>query len=386
MKKTHLLLFSIGLVGALPMTLIGSVLGVRLKESGFDLVTIGLLSLFHFPFALKPLFAPLVEQFQSPFRWMERKEGWLFFSLALTFLSLCGVAFFPNQPASILLLSTSEGLLFVSGLQVEMALVPTIGQMVASSYIVSGYRIGLLIAGAGTLLLAHVIGWPMAYLSIGLLFVLPLFFKTKLPRTDGPISRSFVAPVKDLLQKGLPLFAFLIFYRLGDNLANPMLHPFFLDLGFSKIEIAQFSKGFGMGATILGAAAAGFFRNIPRPLFVFGLLHSLSFLFFSFLQHNHWAFAAAVVYEHFTSGLVVTAFIAMLWKEVTPLHGATQYALLWSLISLKQNVISTFSGIVATFLGWPLFFTSIAAISAACAFFSLPLLLTSRQTLTKIEP
>ncbi len=227
----------------------------------------------------------------------------------------------------------------------------------------------------------------MAYLTVASLFILPFLFRVQLPKISvSRPSLSFVAPLKDLLQKGLPLFAFLLFYRLGDNLANPMLHPFFLDVGFDKIEIAQFSKGIGMGATLAGVAAAGFLRNIPYPLFIFGLLHSFSFLLFGFLQLNPWALAGTVVIEHFTGGMVITAFIATLWKEVTPRFGATQYALLWSLISLKQNVIASFSGVLASFLGWPLFFSSIAALSTLCAFFSLPLQLTSRLTPTKMEP
>jgi len=385
MKKQDIFLASIGFVGALPMTLIGSVLSVRLKESGFDLVTIGLLSLFHLPFALKPLLAPLVEQLRSPLRWMERKAGWLTFALVLTGLSVAGIAFFPSHPALILLLSFAEGLLFVAGLQVEMALVPTVGQMRASSCIVSGYRLGLLTSGAGTLLLAEMVQWEAAYLVMASLFVLPLLFKVSLPQGSIPQKFSLASPVKDIFKKGWPLFAFLIFYRLGDNLVNPMLHPFFLEIGFDKVDIAQVSKGVGMAATLAGVAVAGFFREIRFSLLLFGLLHSFSFLLFSFLHINPWFFAGTVIFEHFTGGLVITAFIATLWKEVTPRFGATQYALFWSIISLKQNVIASFSGILASFLGWPLFFGSVAAVSTLCALFSLPLQLTSRSTPSNME-
>jgi PAT family beta-lactamase induction signal transducer AmpG len=359
---------------------------VRLKESGFDLVTIGLLSLFHLPFALKPFLAPLIDRLDPPFWRGERREGWLFTSLLATFIALLGVGFFPSNGAWIALLSFATGLLFLAGVQVEVVLARATGQLAASASVVSGYRMGLLLAGGGTLILAEGLGWELAYVAIAALLFLPLLWRERLPILPlPPEPLSFINPLKNLLVKGWPLFLFLFFYRLGDDLADPMLRPYFLEVGFSKVEIAELSKGLGMAATLLGVAVAGWVKKIPSPLILFGILHALSFFLFSFLENSPLSLASCICVEHFSGGLVITAFIASLWREVTPVYATTQYALLWSLLSLKRNLVGSLSGFLATALGWPLFFSVIGCLALCGVFFAIPMqLLTSHRPMPKI--
>ncbi len=409
-----------GFLSALPIPLTGSVLTAWLAEVHVAKALIGLLALFECPFALKPLFWPLINRVSIPLltSLLGRRRSWAL----LSFLgAACGLAISalitPEEHlllfyTCIALTSAFSGCIYLIGVAYEIESIPPDQYAGGSACVIFGYRLGLVTAGAGALFLAHYYTWTLAYLIIcagmvvGTLILLlaaePAYTQPKpiLPsklREASWWQKFSGLVVEDVLQPALEIFKqrrwyfillFLLFYRAGDNLVENMITPFYIELGFTKIQIAYVAKIYGIGATILGSfvgAAVVTAIGLERSLVVLGGVHACRFLLclsLLWIGPDLPLFMTAEIFNHFSSGMIMTAFVTALWKLTTPGKAAPQYAILWSALSLKTKLLAFLGGLIAQFFSWEFFFYSTFSIAMVGA--CLPLYISlSRPVLIK---
>jgi PAT family beta-lactamase induction signal transducer AmpG len=246
-----------------------------------------------------------------------------------------------------------------------------------------GYRFGMIASSAGALFLADAFGWPRTYLVMASLFGVGLITVLLTPEPEHRVSRAatdlqgflrsaVVEPFTEFASRSgwVWLLVFVVLYRLGDALAGGLSNAFYVQLGFSKGEIASVAKVFGVIATMAGIAVGGALvlrSGVARTLVTAGVIHALSnfaFVAQAWVGHDLSVLALTIFVENFTGGLVSAAFVAYLSGLCHPAFTATQYALLSSLSATGRTLLASSAGWFAEQLGWPLFFslTALAAV------------------------
>ena len=245
----------------------------------------------------------------------------------------------------------------------------------------SGYRIGMLVSGAGCLLIAAYVGWFAAYatmaalLAVGLLVFLfspepEVTTETSPAAGSGwhairhEFSTAVIGPFRDFMHRPLwPVILTAIFgYKLGEAMAGVMSTPLYISLGFSLPEIAAASKVFGFFSIVAGALIGGVVTakfGIRRSLISCGILQSIGNLFFVLQAvegHRIGYLALCVTAENITGGMAGTALVTYLSSLCSPAFTATQYALLSSLTLLGRTVIASSGGVLSEKMGWVRFF------------------------------
>ena len=176
----------------------------------------------------------------------------------------------------------------------------------------------------------------------------------------------------------LPVFVFVLLYRIGDRAMGPMVMPFWIDRGFSLAEIALVRNALGIGATVLGAIVGGVTVariGIGRSLWWLGVVALASNLGYAaaaaFPESGNWGVYAASIIESFTSGLAGAAFLSYLMRISQKEHAAVQYALLTAVYALSGSVVAMPSGWLTEQMGYATYFALTAAM-ALPAFAFLP--------------
>jgi PAT family beta-lactamase induction signal transducer AmpG len=259
----------------------------------------------------------------------------------------------------------------------------------------SGYRVGMLVAGAGGLFIAAYAGWFAAYatmaglLSVGLLVFL-LGPEPKVPaETSSAVGQGWqtirhafatavIGPFRDFMHRPFwPVILIAIFgYKLGEAMAGVMSTPLYISLGFSLPEIAAASKVFGFFSIIAGALIGGVVTTrfgIRRSLILCGILQSLGNLFFVLQAiggHRIGYLALCVTAENITGAMAGTALITYLSSLCSPAFTATQFALLSSLALLGRTMVASSGGALSEKIGWVRFFlvTTVVALPSILLF------------------
>jgi PAT family beta-lactamase induction signal transducer AmpG len=381
-----------------------STLTLWLKESGLNHKTIGLFVVATIPYTFKFLWGPMVDRIKLPllFDLLGQRRSWALVSQLALILMLLGLG---NSDPKEYIFQTALwafGVAFFSAIQdiaVESYRIEIIdedqkGSAASSTYL--GYRVGMMASGAGALYLAAIFSWQTAYMLMAALVmigVMTTFFSPSPPNfrvspKPLPNTHSLSAQFKEWMRStyGLPLkdllrtldwrivLAFIFFYKVGDTILSTMNTPFLVDLGFSKFEIANVSKFFGISAMMIGGIIGGIFLNrfgILSSLILCAILHILTSLMFvvqTFAGCDLNVLILTIGFENLSCGLGAASFIAYLSSLCRMPHTATHFALLSSFGSLARIVLSVFSGFMADLLPWSLFFTFTAIASLPCLF------------------
>jgi PAT family beta-lactamase induction signal transducer AmpG len=377
----------LGFSSGLPLLLTYSTLSAWLAKEGISRSAIGLFALVGLPYSLKPLWAPLLDRLPPPLR-LGRRRGWAVVTqLALMAAVLALGALDPKQQIGTMA-ALAVLVAFLSASQ-DMVLdayrIESLGeaqQGPGAGAVQVGYRIAMLAAGAGTLLLADAFGWFVGYgvmaalmiVGIAVILVSPEPAVVTPPSTHqarsggggwrAELNQSVVRPFADLMQRpGWPaVLIFIVAYKLGEALAGVMATPLYISLGFTLTEIAAVSKFFGFFATIIGCLAGGVLVNrlgFLKALLVCGVLQSLGNLFYVLqVQGGHHVeyLALCVAAENLTGGMAGTALVAYLSMLCNASYTATQYALLSALATLGRTLFASSGGFLADSLGWVPFF------------------------------
>jgi MFS transporter, PAT family, beta-lactamase induction signal transducer AmpG len=388
MKKFGLMT-ALGFASGLPLALSGFTLSMWLTSAHLALGVIGLTANIGLAYTLKFLWAPVFDEVPPP--WLGRRRGWLLTVQGL--LVACIVALALSNPAAHvgLTLALGAAVAFVSASQdilIDAWRIESFAprqQGAALAAYVWGYRVAMLVSGAGVIALSVRTGWNAALLLVaGLALIGPLATflapEPDVTRQSGPagFAARFTAAVRVpfvefLSRRGaVVVIAFIIAFRLGEALASGMLAPYYTSLGFNRAAIAVANGPVSLAATLAGAALGGFLvarLGVGRALLATSLFQTLALLMYPalglFPGHPGMLVVTSVV-ESFAGALAYAGFLTYLSGLCNPEYTATQYALLSSLSPLALHTIGGLSGVMAAALGFIPFFiaTSFAALPA----------------------
>jgi PAT family beta-lactamase induction signal transducer AmpG len=378
------MILPLGFASGLPLLLTFSTLSALLATAGVKRSAIGAFALAGTPYALKFLWAPLIDRLPPPLP-LGRRRGWgvtieLALIAAILALGLCSpkgsLLLMGGLALAVAFLSASQDIV-IDAYRVELLTAEQQGP--GAGMIQTGYRIGMLVAGAGSLMIAEYAGWFAAYatmaalLTVGILVFLcgpePIAEDAQPGAAGGAatgqwLTTAIVAPFSDFMRRPLwpSILIFILGYKLGEAMAGVMSMPLYIALGFSLGQIAAVSKLAGFFATIIGALAGGALTarmGIFRALMVCGLLQSAGNLFYVLVAakgHRLDYLALSVAAENVTGAMAGAALVAYLSGLCSPQFTATQYALLSSLAAVGRTLVASSSGVMADRMGWIHFF------------------------------
>lgn len=375
MSKKLFVLIVLGVSSGLPLALTGSTLQAWLATGKMKLHIISLFTLVGLPYTIKFLWSPLLDRFMPPFA--GRRRGWIALSQFILALFTILMSMMTPERKPVNLMIVAIIIAFVSATQdivVDAYRTDILREKErgpGAGIFVTGYRIGMLISGAGVMILSEWIGWNRSYFIMGLLFLLFIPKTLLSPEPEYPqkqpltIKEAVVDPFKDFLSKDSAivfLFA-IILYKFGDAFAGSITTAFLIrGAGFTPAEVGAVNKGFGLIATLLGALIGGSLMvklGLFRSLVFFGILQGVSNLSFAVLAEwgrNYPLFVFTIGFENICGGMGTSAFIAFLMALCNKRYSATQYALLSSLSAIGRVFITPLSGFLVEALGWANFF------------------------------
>jgi len=365
----------------LPLLLTITVLQAWMKEEGVDLTVIGMMALVGLPYTLKFLWAPVLDRFTLPF--LGRRRGWLLVAQVALMFSISGLGFTdpgksPWMVAFIAFLvtffSASQDIVVDAYRREDL---PDEELGLGASLYVNGYRVGMLLASGGGLIMADHMPFSMVYLVMAVCMLPGVLTTLLAPEPDihdsapKTIKEAVVLPLIEYFnrQGALWILAFILLYKIGDTMASAITIPFYLDIGFSKTQIGTVVKLFGFWATVGGSLIGGVIMlrlKINRSLWVFGFLQAISTAGFAILArigNSLFALSAVITFENFSSGMGTAAFVAFMASITDKRFTATQYALLSSLMGVPRVIASAPTGFLVKHLGWETFFISCTLIA-----------------------
>ena len=417
----------LGFSSGLPLLLIGGTLGAWLTEEGVSKTDIGLFALVAIPYSFNFCWAPLIDRLPLPLltRWLGRRRAWML----VTQIGLMVTLWLLSQT------DPSEQLGTVAWLAVILAFLSASQDVVIDAYrteyldkkqygegaamAVFGYRLGMLAAGAGALAMADSATWQLVYMVMGALMLVGMLTmlvagepeNTELPPRNGssisheassglarPAGRDIVTSVRawivDAVVMPFANFAsthngwwlillFILFYRMSDGFIGFITTPFFLDIGFTKSEVAAVAKVYGFGATLLGMFLGGYGirrLGLAKCLWLFLLTQVITNLGYAALAATGPDVAvlmATISMDNLSGGMITAAAIAYMMSLCNPAYTATQYALLSSLASLASKTIAGGAGWLAETYGWVTMFGA-SALLGIPAFIALRLMFARR--------
>ena len=425
--KRQIILFFLGFSAGLPIMLVFSSLSFWLREADVSRSTIGFFSWVGLAYGLKWVWSPLVDQMSLPLlsKWLGRRRSWLLLSQVAIILALTGMSITNPKTdlwtmalfAVLVAFSSATQDIVVDAYRIESAS-KKLQAVLAASYMM-GYRLAMTIATAGVLSIAawfnssdgnsyDLFSWQMAYLtmvcfmSIGIITTLLIEEPNIIPQQENEIVvkqwlqqnsgipaalRALVAwfysavicPFMDFIiryrWRAFLILALISTFRISDVVMSIMANPFYVDLGYTKQEVATITKLLGVIMTLAGAAAGGLLiirSGVMKVLFAAGLLVALTNLMFSglaLMSHNLLWFSLVISMDSLAGGMAASAFIAYLSSLTSLYYSATQYALFSSVMMLFPNFIAGFSGVLVDNFGYPVFFALTALMGVPALIF-----------------
>jgi len=383
-----------GFSSGLPLLLTLSTLSYWLAKIGVDKTTIGVFALVGLPYTVKFLWAPAIDHLRLPFlgRRLGRRRGW---ALAIQgALILAILALGATDPATdpwstalaafvVAFFSASQDIV-IDAYRIEILEDAEQGAGAAATQV--GYRGGLLVAGAGAIALSDFVAWPsiFAMLAAAVLVGVAAVLIAPEPERDPSahpeiaaadpkrekvrawLDYAVVQPFVDILRRRgwVLILGFVLLYKFGDAIGGVMANPFYVELGFTGVEIASVSKVFGVAATVAGVVAGGVMVarfGIMKALVVGGILQAVTNLLFAAqaaIGHDIAMLAVSIGADNFTGGLGSAAFVAYLSSLCNTAFTGTQYALLTSFMAFGRTVLSAGGGWLADHMDWIAFFVA----------------------------
>lgn len=414
----------LGFSAGLPFSLVSTTLSAWLADDGISLSVIGYFSLVGAAYSVKVLWAPIVDSLPLPILGylLGRRRSWMLFAQLGIAIGLFGMS--RLAPASELpqLAWLATWVAFCSATQdvaidayrIEAAEPQYQGAM-AAMY-VFGYRLSLLVAGAGVFYIAEYGDWHVAYQAMAAVMLVGVMATLLVSEPERPVeprvgpfgdklgsalgvasqgarlvrwfSDAVVSPFVEFFQRngrvGIWILTLIAVYKMSDIAMGVMANPFYLHLGFSKKDIADVTKIFGFFMTIIGTSLGGVLVvrfGIMRPLLLGAVIVASTNLLFAALaliEPSKMLLAAVVSADNLSGGIASAAFIAYLSSLTNAAYTATQYALFSSLMTLPAKLIGGISGDVAGNLGYAVFFTYSAIIGLPAIVLVLMLMRLSR--------
>ncbi len=423
MRPRVVAMIFLGFAAGLPFLLVFSTLSAWLRDVGIARTTIGFFSWIGITYSIKVFWAPVIDRLPLPLltRALGKRRAWMLVAQITIALGLVGMALTDPHAdltrlalfALLVAFGSATQDITVDAYRIE-AVDKNLQGAMAATYVL-GYRLALLAAGAGAFYIAEAGSWSGAYLAMAALMGVGIVTTLVIrepqhvpdPRTNALEARleqavgvrgrqslwtrlaawfsdAVVSPFVEFFQRNGALAVLILLlvgaYKLSDITMGVMANPFYLDLGFSKTEIANVTKVFGFFMTIAGAGLGGILVvrfGILRPLLAGAILVASTNLLFVWLavsEPNLVTLAIVISADNLGGGLATSAFIAWLSSLTNTAYTATQYALFSSLMTLPAKFIGGFSGIVVDHAGYASFFLYAGLLGAPAILLALVLI------------
>ncbi len=403
LTRPMLTVLAMGFASGLPYLLVGGTLAAWLQESGVDRATIGVFAWVAIPYSFNFLWAPVMDHVKLPLlHRLGRRRSWLLMAqfgviVAIGWLSTMSPTEAPELlglAALLLAFFSASQDVVVDAYRAEILKEEEYGEGAAAA--VFGYRMGLLLAGAGALALADSVPWNEVYaiMAGGMVFSMGVSLLALEPEASSRILKgasadaqgarhiirhAIIEPFKDFMQRHpgwVYILLFILAYRIPDGFIGFMVNPFLLDIGYEKLQIASIAKLFGFGATMAGMFIGGALIRlcgIQKCLLWFLLYQMVTNLaYIGLALHGEQTpsttyLMVAISLDNSSGGMITGAAIAYMMSLVNKEFTATQYALLASLASFSSKVLAGSAGVIADAHGW-------AAMFAVSALMGIPAL------------
>ena len=405
-QRPVIVMLFLGFSAGLPLLLILATLSFWLREIGISRTEIGFFSWVGLAYALKFLWAPMVDRLRLPVLTglLGQRRSWMLLAQIGIIGGILGIAFTDPRTdllmtvvfATLVAFSSATQDISIDAFRIESAPDEQQGYLAAAYQY--GYRVSILLAQAGALYMAAIHSWHFAFLvlagsmGIGVLTVLLVREPVRAIDTETKareraiveevtrrghlhgfskkiaawFSGAVVGPIVDFFSRNgwmaLVIVALIGTFRLSDFTLGVMANPFYVDIGFSKIEVANIAKGFGLIMTLIGVGLGGvmvFRFGIMAMLLVSAILLTVTNLLFAVMAMvgpEIWMLAITISADNVAAGISGTVFIAYLSSLTNRAYTATQYALFTSIMSLLGKLVAGFSGVVVDATDWVTFF------------------------------
>ena len=406
----------LGIISGFPWVLIGSSLSLWLKEDGLSRSTIGWAGLIFGVYALNFLWAPLIDRLRVPYLTpkLGHRRAWIVMFQTLIFACLVGWSL--TDPAVhlwgviaiglVIAIASATQDITIDALRIEQIGTDEGQSMAAGAAVaVAGWWTGYKLGGVVALNTADAFQsagvenyWQMTFLVLGLMIIacnIALMFVPELPPTDRAAAQStddrviasklgfgggtghvvawlvgtVVGPLMSFFRRNgfaiaVAILGFIFLFKIGEAFLGRMSIVFYKEIGFSKSDIALYSKGIGWVTTVVFTLLGGLFAiriGLVRAMFLSGILMAVTNLMFSWLA---WAgpvetlFAAAVLLDDLAAAFATVTFVAFISMLVDRTYTATQYALLASIGTAGRTLFASSSGALVDWLDgdWGIFF------------------------------
>lgn len=421
LEKRVAILFFLGFSAGLPILLVFSTLSFWLREAGVSRASIGFFSWIALAYAFKWIWAPFVDRLSIPLltRWLGRRRAWLLLSQVSITAAIVGMAFSDPQNnlflfavcALIVAYSSATQDIVIDAFRIESA--PEKFQAAMAAAYMTGYRLAMIMAGAGSLAIAawmsdsdayQLSAWSTSYFVMAICMGVGIIttFVAKEPdythssvasdleslnqsqglssmtRFTTWLNTAVIAPFTDFFGRygkhALLILLLIGTYRISDIVMGIMANPFYVDMGYTKGEVAAISKVFGVIMTLIGAGLGGILltRYSTYTILFLGaflvVVTNLIFAVLAFVGKDLTLLTLIISMDNISAGIATTAFITYISKLTNIEFSATQYALFSSMMLLFPKFIAGFSGIYVDSFGYVNFFVCSALIGVPVLF------------------
>lgn len=378
----------LGISNGYPLLLVGSTLNIWLLEEGITKTTIGLFTLVSLPYTIKFLWAPFMDHIHLPYfaNKFGHRRSWTVLTQILLAISVVGLGytdpsdglFWTALMASFVTFFSASQDIVIEAIRVES--LEDEEQATGAANIMLGFRIGMLLSGAGALYMAEVISWATVYsilactTLIGIITIICIKepnireqrIKNLQPHetVSGFLKKAIIEPFQYYMSK--PnwgwIFALIILYKAGEVLLSKMCMPFYTEVGFTKTEIASVTKIYGLFAIIIGGLIGGAIASsfgILRSMMICGIpqmLTNLLYVVLAYIGYDIKMLIVAVTFDNLTAGMATACLVVFLSKLCSKGLAASQYALLSSFTAISHKYFGALSGFLADHMDWPTFF------------------------------
>ena len=404
LEKKMLITLAMGFVSGVPLLLTITLLQAWLTDEGVSKSTIGLFALVGVPYSLKFLWAPIFDRYIISK--LGRRRGWILITQVLLIFSIIGLGLTnpAMNAANVALLA-----IFVTFFSASQDIVIDAyrreslsdnEQVLGASSYVLGYRIGMLSAGAGGLILADLMSYQFVYLIMALVMIGGVLItliadepanlsesSTFLDAVRNPFVEFFkrhIDGINSNISIPILILLFILLYKVGDTMAHSLSTNFYLEMGYTKTEIGTVVKVFGLMATLVGAFIGGLLSikiGLYKSLISFGVFQAIATLGFSVLAistKSLMLLASVITLENLAAGMGYTAYLAFIANMTNKQFTATQFALMTAIMSLPRTLFSGSSGFLVESLGWENYFIF-------CSLIAFPALIILRKLRKRIS-
>ncbi len=390
-----LAMFSLGLISGFPFYVVKDVLKAWMTAEGIDLGTIGLMSAVSLPYTLKFLWSPALDGIVPPF--LGRRRGWMLLTQVALLGSIALLGQWSPQTQLVWIGVTAMAVAFFGATQ-DIALDAFRREYLREDELglgtgvwMNAWRLGMYVSVGVSFLSADAgVGWNQIHILLGLMMVLGMIttlFVSEPTVEEAPprsVREAVIDPFREFLGRSgaFWILAFVLLYKVGDNLAGALNIPFILSQGFTRTEYFVVVKGLGMFCLFGGALLGGAIlvrMKVSTALWIFGILQLLSTAAFALIvlidhesalwsEHRQMILAGIVSFEFLATGLGQAAYATFMALQTNKKFTATQYALLTSLMAVPGTIFASGTGYLAESIGWTGFYVF-------CALMAIPGLL-----------